>query len=138
MSDSVSIRVVMAKPEAGGRGTPAPTTLVDAFREAGIEAVDAGADQSPEGLVATVLREKADALCVSSLLGTHAELFGSVLGLLAEAGAGHVTVFGGGIIPTADIEALTAAGVAEVFSSGTPPWAVAEWVRDHVRRPAGI
>ncbi|MFF3333575.1 cobalamin B12-binding domain-containing protein [Streptomyces sp. NPDC002888] len=138
MSESNPIRVVMAKPEAGGKGSAAPPTLVDAFRKAGIEVVQAGEDQSPAGLVATVVGEGAEVICISSLLGEHDALFGGVLDLLAERGAGHVTVIGGGIIPTADITALKERGVVEIFSSGTPPWAVAEWIRDHVRQSSGV
>ncbi|MET8009450.1 methylmalonyl-CoA mutase [Streptomyces sp. NPDC005271] len=103
-----------------------------------MEAVQAGEDQSPAGLVATVVREGADAVCISSLLGEHEQLFGGVLDLLAERGAGRVTVFGGGIVPTADIAVLKERGVAQIFSSGTPPWAVAEWVRDHVGQSSGV
>ncbi|MEU8685502.1 cobalamin-dependent protein [Streptomyces sp. NPDC048611] len=138
MSESGPIRVVMAKPEAGGKGSAAPPTLVEAFTEAGLEVVQAGGDQSPAGLVATVVREGAAVICISSLLGEHEALFGGVLDLLAEHGAGKVTVIGGGIIPTTDITALKERGVAEIFSSGTPPWAAAEWVRDHVRQSSGV
>ncbi|MEU3301208.1 cobalamin-dependent protein [Streptomyces sp. NPDC006678] len=138
MSESRPIRVVMAKPEAGGKGSAAPPTLVEAFTEAGFEVVQADEDQSPAGLVATVVREGADVICISSLLGEHEALFGGVLDLLAEQGAGQVTVIGGGIIPTTDITALKERGVAEIFSSGTPPWAAAEWIRDHVRQSSGV
>ncbi|GHF10105.1 methylmalonyl-CoA mutase [Streptomyces griseoluteus] len=138
MSESRPIRVVMAKPEAGGKGSAAPPVLVDAFTKAGIEVVHAGDDQSPAGLVATVVREGAQIICISSLLGEHQALFGGVLDLLSEQGVGQVTVIGGGIIPTADIAVLKERGVTEIFSSGTPPWAAAEWVRDHVRDSSGV
>ncbi|MBO0913745.1 methylmalonyl-CoA mutase [Streptomyces laculatispora] len=138
MSESDPIRVVMAKPEAGGKGAAAPPTLVEAFTGAGLEVIQAGDDQSPVGLVDTVVREGAAVICISSLLGDHEALFGGVLDLLAERGAGKVTVIGGGIIPTNDVTGLKARGVAEIFSSGTPAWAAAEWVRDHVRQSSGV
>jgi methylmalonyl-CoA mutase C-terminal domain/subunit len=138
MSESAAIRVVMAKPEAGGKGTPAPAKLVDAFREAGLDTVQAGDEQTAEALAAAVVREGADAICVTSLLGEHAEVFGGLLDALRERGAGHVVVFGGGIIPTADIEMLKERGVAEVFTMGTSPLAVAEWLRERVRQSSGV
>ena len=53
---------------------------------------------------------------LSILSGSHAELVPDVLGRLREAGAGDVPVIVGGIIPSADAEALRAAGVAAVFT----------------------
>lgn len=48
--------------------------------------------------------------------------------LLEERGLRHVAVFGGGIIPDDDRAALSAAGVARVFTPGTPLSAVTEWL----------
>ncbi|MER5494707.1 cobalamin-dependent protein [Streptomyces sp. NPDC002490] len=138
MGELSPIRVVMAKPGAGGRGSAAPPPLVDAFTEAGLEVVQAGDDQSPAGLVATLVSEGARVICISSLLGEHEALFGGVLDLLSEQGVGPVTVIGGGIIPTADIAVLKERGVTEVFSAGTPPRDAAAWVRDHVRDASGV
>jgi methylmalonyl-CoA mutase C-terminal domain/subunit len=59
-------------------------------------------------------------------------LFRRVLELLAEQDARDIVVFGGGIIPDADIAPLKEMGVAEVFTPGTPTGAIVEWVRDHV------
>jgi methylmalonyl-CoA mutase C-terminal domain/subunit len=41
-------------------------------------------------------------------------------------------VFGGGIIPDEDIPALEQAGVARIFTPGTPIEVVVDWVRTHV------
>ena len=38
-------------------------------------------------------------------------------------------VFGGGIIPEADIPLLEAMGVAHIFTPGTPTQAIVDWVR---------
>jgi methylmalonyl-CoA mutase C-terminal domain/subunit len=37
-------------------------------------------------------------------------------------------VFGGGIIPDADVAPLKAAGVAEIFTPGTPLQRIVEWL----------
>jgi methylmalonyl-CoA mutase C-terminal domain/subunit len=59
-------------------------------------------------------------------------LFPRVVELLAEAGAGDVLVFGGGIIPPEDVMALRDLGVAAVFTPGAPMDTIVEWVRANV------
>ena len=46
--------------------------------------------------------------------------------------ADDILVFGGGIIPEADIPGLKALGVTEVFGPGTPLPVIVEWVGAHV------
>ena len=42
-------------------------------------------------------------------------------------------VFGGGIIPEADLPELAAMGVARVFTPGAPTQEIVDWVRANVR-----
>ncbi len=42
-------------------------------------------------------------------------------------------VFGGGIIPDADIPVLEEAGVAKVFTPGASTHDIVEWVNSHLR-----
>jgi methylmalonyl-CoA mutase C-terminal domain/subunit len=42
--------------------------------------------------------------------------------------AGDVVVFGGGVIPEADIADLTEAGIAMIFTPGTPLDQITDWV----------
>jgi methylmalonyl-CoA mutase C-terminal domain/subunit len=44
-------------------------------------------------------------------------------------------VFGGGIIPDADIPELAAAGVAKVFTPGATTQSIVDWVRANVATP---
>jgi methylmalonyl-CoA mutase C-terminal domain/subunit len=55
-----------------------------------------------------------------------------LLNELAAAGAADIVVFGGGIIPEADIPVLKSAGVAEIFTPGTTTQSVVDWVNEHV------
>jgi methylmalonyl-CoA mutase C-terminal domain/subunit len=55
-------------------------------------------------------------------------LFPRVLDLLQAADAGDVLVFGGGIIPEADIAALTELGVAAIFTPGAPLTTITAWL----------
>jgi methylmalonyl-CoA mutase C-terminal domain/subunit len=56
-----------------------------------------------------------------------------VLDLLKEKGADDIAVFGGGIIPQDDIQALKALGVKELFTPGTSTQDIIRFVRDNIR-----
>jgi len=125
------IRVVVAKPGLDGHDRGAKV-VARALRDAGMEVIYTGLHQTPEQIVATALQEDAAAIGLSVLSGAHMTLFQRVLELLAEKDARDIVVFGGGIIPDADIEPLKKLGVAEVFTPGTTTTAIVEWVSSHV------
>ena len=56
---------------------------------------------------------------MSCLSGAHNHLFPRVVELLKEQNAEDIMVFGGGVIPDADIPGLKAAGIKEIFTPGT-------------------
>lgn len=130
------IRVVVAKPGLDGHDRGAKV-VARALRDAGVEVIYTGLHQTPEQIVATAVQEDAQAIGLSVLSGAHMTLFRKVIDLLADADARDIVVFGGGIIPDADIAPLKEIGVAEVFTPGTPTSAIVEWVRDHVSATAG-
>ncbi len=68
----------------------------------------------------------------SVLSGAHMTLFPRVVELLAERGASDIVVFGGGIIPDADIAPLLDAGLAGIFTPGTSLAEITAWVDGHV------
>ena len=123
-----SIRVVIAKPGLDGHDRGAKV-VARALRDAGVEVIYTGLHQTPEQIVATAIQEDADAIRLSILSGAHMTLFARVLDLLREQDATDITVFGGGIIPEADVARLTELGVARVFTPGTPTKAITEWVQ---------
>lgn len=59
-------------------------------------------------------------------------MFPQVIEELAERGASDVVVFGGGVIPESDIEQLRSAGVAAIFTPGTPLDDIGAWVDANV------
>jgi methylmalonyl-CoA mutase, C-terminal domain len=130
-TDSPPIRVVIAKPGLDGHDRGAKV-VARALRDAGVEVVYTGLHQTPEQIVDAAIQEDADAVGLSILSGAHLTLFPKVVDLLRERGAGDIVVFGGGIIPDADIEQLQAAGVAKVFTPGTPTYEIVDWVKEHV------
>jgi methylmalonyl-CoA mutase C-terminal domain/subunit len=121
------VRIVMAKPGLDGHDRGAKV-VARALRDAGVEVIYTGLHQTPEQIVATAIQEDADAIGMSVLSGAHMTLFARVLDLLRERDALDIVVFGGGIIPAADVPELKALGVAEVFTPGARTQAIVAWV----------
>jgi methylmalonyl-CoA mutase C-terminal domain/subunit len=124
-------RVVVAKPGLDGHDRGAKV-VARALRDAGIEVIYTGLHQNPEQIVETAIQEDADAIGLSILSGAHLTLFERLMGLLKERDAADILVFGGGIIPDADIALLKEMGVSAVFTPGTTMDTIVEWVTSHV------
>jgi methylmalonyl-CoA mutase C-terminal domain len=125
------IRVVIAKPGLDGHDRGAKV-VARALRDAGMEVIYTGLHQTPEQVVETAIQEDADAVGLSVLSGAHMTLFRRVLELLDERDARDIVVFGGGIIPDADIPELERLGVAKIFTPGASTASIVEWVRANV------
>ncbi|MGW4421559.1 cobalamin B12-binding domain-containing protein [Streptosporangium sp. NPDC004631] len=133
--DAVSrIRVVIAKPGLDGhdRGVK---IVARALRDAGMEVVYTGLHQTPEQIVRTAIQEDAAAVGLSVLSGAHMTLFAKVIELLREQDAADIVVFGGGIIPEADMSELERMGVARIFTPGATTHEIVEWVRSAIPAP---
>jgi methylmalonyl-CoA mutase C-terminal domain/subunit len=61
-------------------------------------------------------------------------LFARVLDLLKERDAADIVVFGGGIIPDADIPELEKLGAAKIFTPGATTQSIVAWVRENLGR----
>ena len=133
---SAPIRIVVAKPGLDGHDRGAKV-IARALRDAGHEVIYTGLHQTPEQIVDTAIQEDADAIGLSILSGAHNTLFAAVIELLKERDAEDILVFGGGIIPEADIPLLKEKGVAEIFTPGATTAAIVDWVRTNARQPAG-
>ena len=120
-------RVVIAKPGLDGhdRGTK---VIARALRDAGFEVIYTGLHQTPEQIAETALQEDADAVGISLLSGAHLTLFPRVIENLRERDIPEVLVFGGGIIPEADIPILREQGVAALFTPGAPLQSISDWL----------
>jgi methylmalonyl-CoA mutase C-terminal domain/subunit len=122
-----SIRVIIAKPGLDGHDRGAKV-VARALRDAGVEVIYTGLHQTAEQIVSAALQEDADAIGLSILSGAHMTQFSRVLGLLRERDAADITVFGGGIIPAADITELEEMGVARIFTPGATTTEIVDWV----------
>src|SRR6478672_5508917 len=133
-------RVVIAKPGLDGHDRGAKV-IARALRDGGFEVIYTGLHQTPEQIAETALQEDADAVGLSLLSGAHMTLFPRVLELLRERDLGEVVVFGGGIIPDADIPKLKEIGVAELFTPGATLSSIHEWLEQALdareAQPAG-
>ncbi len=127
----MSIRVVVAKPGLDGHDRGAKV-VARALRDAGMEVIYTGLHQTPEQIVSAALQEDAQAIGLSIHSGAHMTLFPRLLALLREQGADDVVVFGGGIIPDADVAVLLEQGVAAIFPPGAPMREITDWVAANV------
>jgi methylmalonyl-CoA mutase len=83
----------------------------------GAEVIHLGHNRSVQEVVDAAVEEDVQAVAISSYQGGHVEYFEYLVQLLAEQGAGHVRVFGGGggVIVQAEIDRLAESGVT-IFS----------------------
>lgn len=125
-------RILIAKPGLDGHDRGAKV-VARALRDAGCEVIYSGLHQTPSQIVETAIQEDVDGIGLSVLSGAHMTLFPRVVELLEERDAGDIVVFGGGIIPDDDIVELKEAGLAEIFTPGTPLTTISAWVDDNLR-----
>ena len=109
------IKMLVGKPGLDGHSNGAEQIAVRA-RDAGMEVVYEGIRLTPAQIANTALEEGVHVVGLSVLSGSHLSLVGEVLERMRAAGLGHVPVVVGGIIPPADAQALTQAGVAAVYT----------------------
>ena len=126
------IRVIVAKPGLDGHDRGAKV-VARALRDAGFEVIYTGLRQTPEQIVEAALSEDVNVVALSHLSGAHNTLFPKIVELLKEKGMGDVLVIGGGVIPDADIPGLKKAGVAAVFTPGTPTSDIVNFIKENVK-----
>ena len=129
------IRVLVAKPGLDGHDRGAKV-IARALRDAGMEVIYTGLRQTPEQIVLAGIQEDVDVIAMSILSGAHNHLFPRVTELLKEKKIDDVLVIGGGVIPDEDISALKAAGIAAVFTPGTPTSDTIDFIKNNLKRKA--
>jgi isobutyryl-CoA mutase small subunit len=129
-------RIVIAKPGLDGHDRGAKI-VARALRDAGYEVIYTGLHQTPEQIAETAIQEDADAVGLSCHSGAHMTLFPRVVQLLHDQGADDVVVFGGGIIPKADVPALKEKGIEEIFTPGAPTSTIIDWLANRLSAKAG-
>jgi len=102
---SRTIRLIMAKPGLDGHDLGAKY-MARAFRDAGMEVIYTGLQQTPDQIVTAAIQEDVDVIACSILSGAHMGLMTKVMKKLAEKRMDDVLVLVGGAIPRSDIEPL--------------------------------
>jgi methylmalonyl-CoA mutase C-terminal domain/subunit len=125
------IRVLVAKPGLDGHDRGAKV-VARALRDGGMEVIYTGLRQTPQQIVASAVQEDVDVIGLSILSGAHMTLVPEILQQLKANDAGDIPVVVGGIIPEADVMALKAAGVREIFTPGASTDDIVKIVRDLV------
>ena len=126
------VRVLVAKPGLDGHDRGAKV-VARALRDAGFEVIYTGLRQTPEQIAEAALQEDVNVVAMSILSGAHPHLFPKVVNLVREKGMTDVLIIGGGVIPETDIPALKEAGIAEVFTPGTPTGDIVDFIKANVK-----
>jgi methylmalonyl-CoA mutase C-terminal domain/subunit len=129
---SRKLRILVAKAGLDGHDRGAKV-VARALADAGYEVIYTGLHQTPEMVAAAAAQESVDAIGLSLMSGAHMTLFPAVLQALRDRGASDVVVFGGGIIPDDDAQALRQQGVAAIFKPGTSTKDIVEWIERELR-----
>ena len=127
------IRVLVANPGLDGHDRGAKV-VARAMRDAGMEVIYTGLRQTPEQIAEAAIQEDVDCVAMSILSGAHNHLFPKVVNLLKEKGGEDILVVGGGVIPEEDIPGLKEAGVAEIFTPGTPTRETIDFITNNIKR----
>ena len=127
------IRVLVAKPGLDGHDRGAKV-VARALRDAGFEVIYTGLRQTPEQITEAALQEDVDVIALSILSGAHPHLFPKVVELVRGKGMTGTLIIGGGVIPETDIPALKEAGIAAVFTPGTPTGDIVDFINEHVKK----
>ena len=127
------IRVLVAKPGLDGHDRGAKV-VARALRDAGFEVIYTGLRQTPEQITEAALQEDVDVIAMSILSGAHPHLFPKVVELVRSKGMTDTPIIGGGVIPETDIPALKEAGIAAVFTPGTPTSDIVDFINEHVKK----
>lgn len=127
------VRVLVAKPGLDGHDRGAKV-IARALRDAGMEVIYTGLRQTAPMIVSAAVQEDVDAVGLSVLSGAHMHYFRDVREGLRERGASDVLLFGGGIVPDADLAELESLGVGRIFTPGSATGEVVAYLEDEVRR----
>jgi (2R)-ethylmalonyl-CoA mutase len=109
------LKFLVGKPGLDGHSNGAEQIAARA-RDCGMDIHYEGIRLTPSEIVQAAADQGAHVVGLSILSGSHIPLITETLGLMRDAGLGHIPLVVGGIIPEADATALRALGVAAVYT----------------------
>ena len=129
MDKQQRIRVLVGKVGLDGHDRGAKV-IAQALRDAGMEVIYTGLRQTPEQIVEAAVQEDVQVIGISILSGAHGHLLPKITELLKKEGAEDIILIAGGVILIEDRALLKEAGVAEVFSPGTPTADIVDFINN--------
>ncbi len=125
------VKVIVSVIGLDGHNTGAEI-VARVLRDAGVEVVYLGINQTPEMIVHAAMQEDVDLIGISS----HASNFMQIeqlVGMLQEKGMDEIPVICGGNIPRYKAEELKGKGVAGIFPPGSSGDDIIDFVFAHAR-----
>jgi methylmalonyl-CoA mutase C-terminal domain/subunit len=129
------IKVLIGKPGLDGHDRGAKVVAM-ALKDAGMEVIYTGLQQSPQQIVQAAIDEDVDVLGLSVLSGVHFGASEKVIQLLKQEGVrdDFVMLVGGTIPQKADINKLKEIGVDGVFPTDSSFEDIIEFIKDSVEK----
>lgn len=94
-------------------------TMLNVFKDSGMEVIYAGRYQTEAGVVNAAINEDADVIALTDLTGSLVIICRKVLEILKEREAEDIPVICGGLMTKEDITELKAMGVKGCFPTGS-------------------
>ncbi len=127
------IRVLIAKPGLDGHDRGAKV-IARALRDAGMEVIYTGIQQTPQMIAEAALQEDVDVIGLSILSGAHMTLLPRIMELLRDHGMDDVLVVAGGIISDEDARILKEQhGIAEVYGPGASTHEIVQFIQERCK-----
>jgi len=123
------IRVLVGKVGLDGHDVGA-RVVAKALADGGMEVIYTGLRQTPEMIVKTAVEEDVDVIGISTLSGSHVNLFSEIIQLMNRYNIADIPFVAGGIIPAEDIAVLKQMGVKEVFPPGTHTSEIVDFIKN--------
>ena len=131
MSATGSLKVIITMIGLDGHTTGAEV-ISRILRDAGIEVVYLGVNQTPEMIFNAAIQEDVDAIGISAHASNYS-LIDELIGLLRDAGVDDVPIIIGGNVPKHKAAELKQKGIAEVFTPGASSESIIAFIRANAR-----
>jgi methylmalonyl-CoA mutase C-terminal domain/subunit len=126
------IKVIVTMIGLDGHTTGAETVSM-ILRDAGIEVVYLGCNQTPEMIVDAAIQEDVDMIGISSHAANYDQVI-QVVNLLRTKKIDDIPVVCGGNIPESRFETLKSKGIAKIFTPGSDSESIVGYIVNNVRK----
>jgi methylmalonyl-CoA mutase C-terminal domain/subunit len=128
MKQDKKIRILLAKAgcDIHERGV---LTLLNVFRDAGMDVIYSGRYQTEEAIAKTAVEEDVSIIALSDLTGSLPIIARKVIDALKKLDAEDIMVIAGGLLTEEDAKVMKALGVKASFATGSPTDPVVECIR---------